>query len=145
MRFVFIWEQTATCPTYIINWLVFITEMKSVYSAVRTGSLNKAVCVFVFKWLIYPWNKPRVQKHYLHYSDVSRYDILRAVLQYSADVSEKRNVLVLQAKHSKGNAFSCRRRYYAPFETSVQLDWSHTPQHPNDICWKPLTSDTGLM
>ena len=25
-------------------WLVFITEMKSVYSAVRTGSLNKAVC-----------------------------------------------------------------------------------------------------
>jgi len=24
--------------------LVFITEMESVYSAVRTGSLNKAVC-----------------------------------------------------------------------------------------------------
>jgi hypothetical protein len=24
--------------------LVFITEMKSVYSAVRTGPLNKAVC-----------------------------------------------------------------------------------------------------
>jgi hypothetical protein len=24
--------------------LVFITETKSVYSAVRTGSLNKAVC-----------------------------------------------------------------------------------------------------
>jgi hypothetical protein len=24
--------------------LVFITEMKSVYSAVRTGSLNKTVC-----------------------------------------------------------------------------------------------------
>ena len=42
--FVFIWEQTATCATYSINWLVFITEMKSVYSAVRTGSLNKAVC-----------------------------------------------------------------------------------------------------
>ena len=42
--FVFIWEQTATCATYNINWLVFITEMKSVYSAVRTGSLNTAVC-----------------------------------------------------------------------------------------------------
>ena len=28
--FVFIWEQTATCATYSINWLVFITEMKSV-------------------------------------------------------------------------------------------------------------------
>ena len=39
-----IWEQTATCATYSINWLVFITEMKSVYSAVRTGSLNIAVC-----------------------------------------------------------------------------------------------------
>ena len=44
MCFVFIWEQTATCATYSINWLVFITELKSVYSAVRTGSLNKAVC-----------------------------------------------------------------------------------------------------
>ena len=43
MCFVFIWEQTATCATYSMNWLVFITEMKSVYSAVRTGSLNKAV------------------------------------------------------------------------------------------------------
>jgi hypothetical protein len=44
MCFVFIWEQTATCATYIINWLVFITEMKNFYSAVRTGSFNKAVC-----------------------------------------------------------------------------------------------------
>jgi len=44
MFFVFIWEQTATCATYSINWLDFITQMKSVYSAVRTGSLNKAVC-----------------------------------------------------------------------------------------------------
>jgi hypothetical protein len=29
--------------------LVFITEMKSVYSAVRTGSLNKAVCAAYVK------------------------------------------------------------------------------------------------
>jgi hypothetical protein len=28
MCFVFIWEQTATCVTYSINWLVLITEMK---------------------------------------------------------------------------------------------------------------------
>jgi hypothetical protein len=27
-----------------LQHLVFITEMKSVYSAVRTGALNKAVC-----------------------------------------------------------------------------------------------------
>jgi len=40
MCFIFMWEQTATCATYSINWLVFITEMKSVYSAVRTWSLN---------------------------------------------------------------------------------------------------------
>jgi hypothetical protein len=44
MCFAFISEQTATCATYIINWWVFMTEMKSVYFAVRTGSLNKAVC-----------------------------------------------------------------------------------------------------
>jgi len=42
--FVFIWEQTAACATYSIKWLVFITEMKRVYCAVRTGYLNKAVC-----------------------------------------------------------------------------------------------------
>jgi len=42
--FVFIWEQTAACATYSINWLVFITKMISVYCAVRTGSLNTAVC-----------------------------------------------------------------------------------------------------
>ena len=47
--YVFIWEQTATCATYSINWLVFITEMKSVYSAVRTGSLNQAVCALSVK------------------------------------------------------------------------------------------------
>ena len=51
MCFVFIWEQRATCATYSINWLVFITQMKSVYSAVRTGSLNKAVCASYLKGL----------------------------------------------------------------------------------------------
>ena len=49
MCFVFIGEQTATCATYSINWLVFITEMKSVYSTVQTGSLNKAVCALSLK------------------------------------------------------------------------------------------------
>jgi len=29
--------------------IVFITQMKSVYSAVRTGSLNKAVCALAVK------------------------------------------------------------------------------------------------
>jgi hypothetical protein len=37
--FVWIWQQTAVISLYSINWLVFKTEMKSVYSAVRTGSL----------------------------------------------------------------------------------------------------------
>ena len=49
MCFVFIWEGIATCATYSIHWLVFITEMKSVYSAVRIGSLNKSVCAFSVK------------------------------------------------------------------------------------------------
>jgi hypothetical protein len=31
------------------NWLGFITELKSVYSAVRTGPLNKAVCASCLK------------------------------------------------------------------------------------------------
>jgi hypothetical protein len=41
---VFLWEQTATCATYSRNWLIFIIEMQSVYCAVWTGTLNKAVC-----------------------------------------------------------------------------------------------------
>ena len=52
MCFVFIWEQIATCATYSINCLVFITEIKSVYCAVRTGSLNKAFCASYLKGLI---------------------------------------------------------------------------------------------
>jgi hypothetical protein len=54
--FVFVWEQTATCVTYSINWLVFITEMESVYSAVRTGYLNEAVCAYAtysINWLVF--------------------------------------------------------------------------------------------
>ena len=43
------WEQTATCATYTVHWLVFITEMKSVYSAVRTGSLTKPACTSFLK------------------------------------------------------------------------------------------------
>jgi hypothetical protein len=33
----------------LINWLVFITEMKSFYCAVRTRSLNKGVCAAPLK------------------------------------------------------------------------------------------------
>ena len=35
-------EQTATFVLYVINCLVFITAVESVYSAVRTDSLYKA-------------------------------------------------------------------------------------------------------
>ena len=47
--FVRISEQTATFALYIINWLVFITVVESVYCAVRTDSLYKADCVSSFK------------------------------------------------------------------------------------------------
>ena len=35
MCFVWIWEQTAIISLYSINWLVFLTEVESVYCAVR--------------------------------------------------------------------------------------------------------------
>ena len=37
--------QTATFALYIINWLVFITVVESVYCAVRTDSL--------YNWLVF--------------------------------------------------------------------------------------------
>jgi len=43
------WCNYYNSATYSVNWLVFITEMKSVYSAVRTRSLNKAVCASSLK------------------------------------------------------------------------------------------------
>jgi len=39
MYFVWISEETVTFALYIINISVFITEVESVYSAVRTDSL----------------------------------------------------------------------------------------------------------
>ena len=36
-------------PGYGINRLVFITKRECVYCAVRTGSLNKAVCASSFR------------------------------------------------------------------------------------------------
>ena len=35
-------SMTATFALYVINWLVFITVVESVYSEVRTDSLYKA-------------------------------------------------------------------------------------------------------
>jgi hypothetical protein len=42
-------EEVCACATYSINWLVFITKMKSVYYAVWTEPLNEAVCALSFK------------------------------------------------------------------------------------------------
>ena len=44
-------KQTATFALYIINWLVFITVVESVYSAVRTDALYKADYVWSLKGL----------------------------------------------------------------------------------------------
>jgi hypothetical protein len=40
---VIISERTAISALYNMNWLVFITKMKSVYCAVWSGSLNKTI------------------------------------------------------------------------------------------------------
>ena len=48
MCFVWFSEQTVTLELDIINRLVFITEVESVYSAVRTESLYKTDMFSVF-------------------------------------------------------------------------------------------------
>jgi hypothetical protein len=42
-------EQSAAYALYIINWLVFIYVVESVYSAVRTDSYYKADYVWALK------------------------------------------------------------------------------------------------
>jgi len=49
MRLAWISEQTAIISLYNINLQVFITEAESVYSAVRTGSLNQTDTVSSLK------------------------------------------------------------------------------------------------
>jgi hypothetical protein len=51
MCFVFICQQRTTCVTYSINWLGFITQLKSVYCAVRTWATYSGLR-FGFKRLI---------------------------------------------------------------------------------------------
>jgi hypothetical protein len=54
---VWISEETAIISLSSLNWLVFITETEGVYSAVRTGSLNKTYYVSSLKdlksWLVF--------------------------------------------------------------------------------------------
>jgi len=49
--YVLLWisEQTAIISVYNINWLVCIAKTECVYCAVRTGSLNKAVCACLYR------------------------------------------------------------------------------------------------
>jgi hypothetical protein len=49
MCFVRISEQTSTFALYVIEWMVFITEVDSVHSAVRTESLYKTDYVLSLK------------------------------------------------------------------------------------------------
>jgi hypothetical protein len=49
--FVWISKQTVNFALLNIKALVFITEVESVYSAVRAESLNKAVCASSLKGL----------------------------------------------------------------------------------------------
>ena len=50
MCFVIIWEQTVTSATYSINWLVFITEMKSVGFYNQDEKCLLRSMNWVFKW-----------------------------------------------------------------------------------------------
>ena len=49
MCFVRISEQTVTFALYIISWLVFITEVESVYCAVRIESLYNTDTIRLYR------------------------------------------------------------------------------------------------
>jgi hypothetical protein len=55
MCFVWVWEQTAIISQCSINWLVFITETKCLYCAVRTGYLNVIHINFRLRWVKRTW------------------------------------------------------------------------------------------
>jgi hypothetical protein len=55
--FVWIWENTATISLYSINWIVFITERKCVYCAVRT----------VFMCFVWIWEQTAIISLYINW------------------------------------------------------------------------------
>ena len=84
-------RKNSDCATYSINWLVFITEMKSVYSAVRTGSLNTAVCAWALKVYFSLQTVVRTQSFEVFHSVVKTMSFgiwLSADWQLPTDVSE---------------------------------------------------------
>lgn len=60
MCFVLISKPTVTFTLYNINQLIFITKIRSVYSMVETGSLNKTVYAssVTFSTIYYMWYTP---------------------------------------------------------------------------------------
>jgi hypothetical protein len=66
--FVFIWEQTAIFSLYNFIWLVFIAMMKSVYYAIQTESLNKAVYLSSLTFILLIWRIGRAPNRIPIYS-----------------------------------------------------------------------------
>jgi hypothetical protein len=69
MCFVRLSEQTVTFALYIINRLVFITEVESVYSAVRTDFLYKTLHIVL--WRFRKKNNNNNQQHTLYYNVIT--------------------------------------------------------------------------
>jgi hypothetical protein len=148
--FVFIWEQTATCATYIINWLVFITELYSVYSAVRTGSLNKEVCASslkslnwgTLKWLQSVYNSAYTVCPRFYYSvrgltrtpthvwnieqrfhGADRHNFALQYIQNTNALTYGRKLIGLSRSHFSAPLAACRGTRFAYFEDSVRLGY----------------------
>ena len=103
MCFVFIWEQTATCATYSINWLVFITEMKSVYCAVRTGFLNKAVCASSLNMLQRRASKHGITNLNIPSVQVSEFNNVKAIHLATKVLGRFRTAMENTAKVDRGS------------------------------------------
>jgi hypothetical protein len=118
MCFVFVWVQATTCVTYTTNWLVFITEMKSVYSAVRIGPLNKAICAASFKGLETGFKRNSLNlKHNNHEYTYGTNTIhkLKDTIKYHFRASTQPQPFVRDRKPAKSRAFL--------FSSRVGISW----------------------
>ena len=112
--FLFTSKQTALSAPYNINWLVFITEMKSVYSAVRTDALNKAVCASSLKGQLKLLSSMRWHSEY--FINLSRLLSRNAIVIYSQSISTGFN--------SGPRAFLIEHIVKFWFHSCVWSDWS---------------------
>ena len=141
--FVRISEQAATFALHVINWLVFITGVGSVYCAVRYDSLYKADYVSSLKGLVTAFRHFRdmpCASSNINYIPVKRVSLL--ITRNSPDVTRQRTFYTALFSQTKDHLLVARRQNS---NTRTQIASLYvSPKPPNLLVHKDFILYTHL-